>query len=308
MVENESNCKLMCLRTDKGGEFTSNEFNEYCCSNGIKRQLTTAYTPQQNGVSERKNRTLLNMVRSMLSGRNVPKPFWPEALKWATYVLNRSPTLSVKNMTPEEAWTGRKPTVHHFRVFGCLAHVHIHDVHRKKLDDKSIPCFLLGISEESKGYKLYDPSTKRVIISKDVIFEESKGWKWKNDKTKPHADTASLSSTDEQNDEQGTDIEDIEVQNNTGNTNMHNDSDSNSQASEDTITYSSDEMTPRVSRRPSYLDDYVTGEELDNDDGLQNLAMFSSNNDPITYDEAAQSDVWKKSVDQEIESIEKNNT
>jgi hypothetical protein len=67
-------------------------------------------------------------------------------------------------------------------------------------------------------------------------------------------------------------------------------------------------MTPRISRRPSYLNDYVTGEELDNDDGLQNLAMFSSNNDPITFDEAAQSDVWKKSMDQEIESIEKNNT
>ncbi|KAK2442007.1 putative mitochondrial protein [Trifolium repens] len=308
MVENESNCKMMCLRTDRGGEFTSNEFNEYCCSNGIKRQLTTAYTPQQNGVSERKNRTLLNMVRSMLSGRNVPKSFWPEALKWATYVLNRSPTLSVKNMTPEEAWTGRKPTVHHFRVFGCLAHVHIHDVHRKKLDDKSIPCFLLGISEESKGYKLYDPSAKKVIVSKDVIFEESKGWKWKNDKAKPLDDPISISSSHEQDDEQGTDIEDMEVQNETGNTNVHNDSDSNSQASEDTITYSSDEMTPRVSRRPRYLDDYVTGDESDNDDALQNLAMFSNNNDPVTYDEAAKSEVWKKAMDQEIESIEKNNT
>jgi hypothetical protein len=121
------------------------------CNNGIKRQLTTAYTPQQNGVSERKNRTLLNMVRSMLSGRNVPKSFWPEALKWATYVLNRSPTLSVKDMTPEEAWTGRKPTVHHFRVFGCLAYVHIHDAHRKKLDDKSIPCFLLALVKNQRG-------------------------------------------------------------------------------------------------------------------------------------------------------------
>ncbi|KAK2414989.1 myosin-16 [Trifolium repens] len=287
MVENESNGKMMCLRTDRGGEFTSNEFNEYCCSNGIKRQLTTAYTPQQNGVSERKNKTLLNMVRSMLSGRNVPKPFWPEALKWATYVLNRSPTLSVKNMTPEEAWIGRKPAVHHFRVFGCLSYVHIHDVHIKKLDDKSIPCFLLGISEESKGYKLYDPSSKRVIISKDVIFEESKGWKWENDKSKKLGDSASTNSSDGQD----ADIEEIEVENNDGNRHLHNDSDNNSQESGDTITYSSDEMTPRVSRRPGYLDDYVTGEELDDDNGLQNLAMFSTNDDPITYDEAAQSDV-----------------
>jgi hypothetical protein len=282
MVENESNCKMLCLRTDRGGEFTSNEFNEYCCGNGIKRQLTTAYTPQQNEVYERKNRTLLNMVRSMLSGRNVPKSFWPEALKWATYVLNRSPTLSVKDMTPEEAWTGRKPTVHHFRVFGCLAYVHIHDAHRKKLDDKSIPCFLLGISEESKGYKLYDPSNKKVIISKDVVFEESKGWQWENDKSKKQTDSDTTSSSGEQD----ANIEYIEIENNADENLLHNDSDHNSQVSEDTITYSSDELTPRVTKRPSYLDDYVTGEELDDDD-LQNLAMFSTNDDPITYDEGS---------------------
>jgi hypothetical protein len=239
----------------------------------------------------------------MLSGRNVPKSFWPEALKWATYVLNRSPTLSVKDMTPEEAWTGRKPTVHHFRVFGCLAYVHIHDAHRKKLDDKSIPCFLLGISEESKGYKLYDPSNKRVIISKDVVFEESKSWQWENDKSKKQTESDSTSSSGEQD----ANIEDIEVENNADENLLHNDSDHNSQVSEDTITYSSDELTPRVTKRPSYLDDYVTGEELDDDD-LQNLAMFSTNDDPITYDEAAKSDVWKRAMDQEIESIEKNNT
>lgn len=75
---------------------------------GIKRQLTTAYTPQQNGVSERKNRTIMNMVRCLLAGRNVPKTFWPEAVKWATYVLNRNPTLSVKDVTPEEAWSDKK--------------------------------------------------------------------------------------------------------------------------------------------------------------------------------------------------------
>jgi transposase InsO family protein len=72
LVENESGCKIQCLRTDRGGEYTSNDFNEFCVTEGIKRQLTAAYTPQQNGVSERKNRTLLNIVRSMLSCRNVP--------------------------------------------------------------------------------------------------------------------------------------------------------------------------------------------------------------------------------------------
>jgi transposase InsO family protein len=140
LVENESGCKIQCLRTDRGGEYTSNAFNSFCINHGIKRQLTTAYTPQQNGVSERKNRTLLNMVRSMLTSRNVPKRFWPEALVWSTHVLNRSPTVSVKNMTPEECWSGLKPSITHFRVFGCIAHVHIPDNLRKKLDDKSSVC------------------------------------------------------------------------------------------------------------------------------------------------------------------------
>jgi len=103
LVEKESNCQIQCLRTDRGGEFRSAAFNDFCSINGIKRQLTTAYTPHQNGVSERKNRTVMNMVRSMLSARKVPKIFWPEAVVWATHVLNRSPTLFVKDMTPEEA-------------------------------------------------------------------------------------------------------------------------------------------------------------------------------------------------------------
>jgi hypothetical protein len=180
LVENESGCKIQCLRTDRGGEYTSNAFNSFCISHGIKRQLTTAYTPQQNGVSERKNRTLLNMVRSMLTSRNVPKRFWPEALVWSTHVLNRSPTVSVKNMTPEECWSGLKPSITHFRVFGCIAHVHIPDNLRKKLDDKSSVCVNLGLSDESKGYKLYNPENKKIVISKDVIFEEGKSWNWDN--------------------------------------------------------------------------------------------------------------------------------
>ncbi|PNX60579.1 cysteine-rich receptor-like protein kinase 25-like protein, partial [Trifolium pratense] len=118
----------------------------------------------------------------MIHARNVPKRFWPEAVKWATYVMNMSPTLSVKDMTPEEAWSGRKPSVHHFKVFGCVAHVHIHDSQRKKLDDKSKKCVLLGVSEESKAYKLYDPIEKKIIISRDVIFEESKSWNWSKPK------------------------------------------------------------------------------------------------------------------------------
>lgn len=100
MVENETGLPINCLRTDRGGVFTSVEFNNFYEQNGIKRQLPTAYTPQRNGVAKRKNRTVMNMVRAMLSAKKIPKYFWAKAVKWSNYVLNRCPTLAVKNVTP----------------------------------------------------------------------------------------------------------------------------------------------------------------------------------------------------------------
>nr|KYP62887.1 Retrovirus-related Pol polyprotein from transposon TNT 1-94 [Cajanus cajan] len=88
----------------------------------------------------------MNMVRCMLSEKKVPKIFWPKAVNWTTYVLNRSPTLAVKNVTPEEAWSGSKPSVEHFRIFGCMAHVHIPNVKITKLQDKSFSCVFFGVS------------------------------------------------------------------------------------------------------------------------------------------------------------------
>ncbi|CAJ2641499.1 unnamed protein product [Trifolium pratense] len=278
-------------------------------NHGIKRQLTTAYTPQQNGVSERKNRTLLNMIRSMLSGKSVPKSFWPEALNWATYILNRSPTLSVKDMTPQEAWSGKKPTVQHFRVFGCMAYMHVPDNHIKKLDDKSLKCILLGLSEESKTYKLYDPINKRVMISRDVVFEEDKAWNWNNDTHHESNDMISVDgSTSESNDneEHSETEENFEDENiiESSNAQRHDQAESSSD-----MNTESDELSPREVRRPGYLNDYVTRDEID--EQLQNMniqAMFSTSNDPSNYDEAVKHDVWREAMNQEIQAIERNDT
>ncbi|GAU32111.1 hypothetical protein TSUD_357950 [Trifolium subterraneum] len=124
MVEKESNEVIYCLRTDRGGEFNSDAFREFFEDNGIKRQLTATYTPQPNGIAERKNRTIMDMVRSMLATKDIPKEFWPEAVNWAIHVLNRSPAAAIPDKTPEEAWSSSKPTVKHFKVFGCTAYTH----------------------------------------------------------------------------------------------------------------------------------------------------------------------------------------
>lgn len=164
-VEKESGKYIQILRTDRGGEFNSHNFASFCESHGIRRQLTAAYTPQQNGVAERKNRTIMNMVRSMMVKRGIPKTFWAEAVNWSVHVLNRSPTLAVKNITPQEAWSEVRPSVDHFRVFGCRAYAHVPNEKRTKLDDKSVKCVFIGVSEESKAYKLYNPITEKIIIS-----------------------------------------------------------------------------------------------------------------------------------------------
>lgn len=98
---------------------------EYCKENGIQRQLTVRRSPQQNGVTERKNRTIAEMARSMMNGKGLPKKFWAEAIHTTTYILNRYPTKAVQNQTPFEAWLKKKPIVDHLEIFGCVVYSHI---------------------------------------------------------------------------------------------------------------------------------------------------------------------------------------
>jgi hypothetical protein len=262
----------------------------FCSDHGIKRQLTAAYTPQQNGVAERKNRTLMDMVRSKIAGRNVPKVFWPEAIKWATHVMNRSPTLSVKDITPEEAWSGKKPAVHYFRIFGCLAFAHVPDSQRIKMDNKSIKCIHLGVSDESKAYKLYDPIKKKILISRDVVFEENKSWKWNSDGDNKESHEADTVNTEVNNDDDNTNeaVNDI-VMNNDGN---HEEESNDEELDMNTSSSDDNVVPPRQRRPPPHFKDYVPvpSDESEEDD-LHNLAVFVSSKDPKSFEEAEKYDV-----------------
>ena len=173
-AERSSERKLKTLRSDNGGEYISNEFENFLENEGIHHQNTIPKTPQQNGVAERMNRTLEEAIRSMLSESQLPKQFWAEALSTATYLRNRSPTKAVEDVTPFEAWNGIKPDVKHLRVFGSLCYAHIHKTDRQKLDPKSRKAILLGYGEKVKGYRLYDIKEKKVFYSRDVLFQEMK--------------------------------------------------------------------------------------------------------------------------------------
>ena len=123
MVEKSSGEKIKILRSDNGGEYTSKEFEDYLKKNGIRHEHTVPKTPEQNGVAERMNWTLVETVQSMLSDSKLPKKFWAKALSTASYVQNRSPTTAIKATTPYEVWKGYKPN--HLRIFGCSSYAHI---------------------------------------------------------------------------------------------------------------------------------------------------------------------------------------
>lgn len=306
MWRNKNGNFIKCLRTDRGGEYNSIEFNEFCKENGIKRQLTTAYTPQQNGVAERKNRTIMNMVRAILSEKEVPKSFWADAVQWANHVLNISPTTIDKDMTPKEAWSGNKPSVEHFRVFGCVGYAHVPEVKRTKLDDRSVKCVMIGYSSESKAYKMFDPIEKKAHISRDVIFEEEKKWNW--DENYMADQSIELEWEDEyechENENEGEEIEPEEPE-------EVPDQTENPPSPTQAATVGTIATTSRVRRPPVWADDYTSGEDLSDIGDEANMAMmvaFMVISDPTNFNEAIRHSQWKEAMDAEIRAIEKNHT
>ncbi|KAJ0828650.1 putative RNA-directed DNA polymerase [Helianthus annuus] len=177
-AEKEGKCKVKMLRTDRGGEFTSQAFNEFCRNEGIKRQLTAPYTPQQNGVVERRNRTVVEMTRSFLKSMSVPEALWGEAVRHSVYILNRITTKAVKNATPYELWKGHKPNLERLKVFGCVGYVRQAKKHFGKLDDRGEAMVYLGSEDETKGYRMYDPNRSKIVTARTVECIEDKKWVW----------------------------------------------------------------------------------------------------------------------------------
>ncbi|GKD46147.1 putative ribonuclease H-like domain-containing protein [Tanacetum coccineum] len=173
-IENQLNQKVKTIRCDNGTEFKNRDFIEFCGSKGIKREYSNARTPQQNGVAERKNRTLIEAARTMLADSFLPNTFWAEAVSTACYVLNRVLVTKPHNKTPYELITGKIPIISYIRPFGC--HVTILNTidHLGKFDGKSDEGFLVGYSLQSKAFRVYNLETKRVEENLHITFLENK--------------------------------------------------------------------------------------------------------------------------------------
>ncbi|KAG7300019.1 hypothetical protein JYU34_017061 [Plutella xylostella] len=172
-VENELNRKIKILRSDNGKEYVNHSFHNFLRSAGIIHQTSNPYTPEQNGLAERMNRTLVEKAKCMIFNACLQKEYWAEAISTAAYIVNRSPCRGLSSdATPYEVWTGSKPNISHMKVFGCQAMVHVPKERRQKWDPKSRELIFVGYSDTTKGYRFIDPKNKRVIMSRDVVFLE----------------------------------------------------------------------------------------------------------------------------------------
>ena len=174
IAEKQTGRQIKVVRSDNGKEFINSKFKEFFAKKGIVHQTTVCYSPQQNGVAERANRTLVEMARCLLEKSGLQQSLWGEAVYTATYLRNRSPTKVLGDVTPYEKWSGKQPSVFHFKTFGCDAIVLNKGTKPKgsKFLPKGLKMKFVGYQLQTKGYRLYNPQTRQIIVARDVIFFE----------------------------------------------------------------------------------------------------------------------------------------
>ncbi|GJY73089.1 ribonuclease H-like domain, reverse transcriptase, RNA-dependent DNA polymerase [Tanacetum coccineum] len=299
------------LRTDRRGEFTSNEFTQYCKENGIARQLTAPYSPQQNGA---------------------------EAVRHAIYILNSVPTKALEDITPYEAIKQRKPNLENLRIFGCIAYAKVPSQHLTKLDDRSNKMVYLGNEQGSKAYRLFDPTTQRICVSRDVKFKENETWDWKDYMSELINDEpewtdfriGDLEATNEHHDQGFQPIEeDNEFPNNddddyvsptrdspshsqTPHTPSTSSSQVNSQVTPNISTqsyYQSDNDSIQITNSPSHFDHTpLRGFRTLNDLYENTEELLLAEDEPKNYKEASSDQKWIEAMKVELDSINRNNT
>jgi hypothetical protein len=171
-MQREKDCGIVRIRSDHGTEFENAKFNEYCSGEGIKHEFSSPITPQQNGVVERKNRTLQVSVRVMLHAKHLPYHFWDEAMNTACHIHNRVSLRTGTTKTLYEIWKGRKPTVKYFHVFGSKCYILLDRDHRRKMDPKSDEGIFFGYSTNNRAYIVFNSRTRVVMESINVAIDD----------------------------------------------------------------------------------------------------------------------------------------
>jgi len=308
-VKRQLDRKVKVVRSDRGGKYYGRYdksgqhpglFAKFLEKRDICAQYTMPGTPQQNGVAERRNQTLMDMIRNMLSNSSLLISLWMYALKTVMYLLNRVPSKAIQKIS-FELWTGRKPSLRHLHVWGCQEEIRIYNPHEKKLDARTISGYFIGYPEKSKGYRFYCPThSTRIVETGNARFiengETSGSEASRNVETKEVRVQVPLTSTstsrivvphvDEAHNDQEEQINDPEVNN-------------------EPVVEQRQEIVLRRSqreKRSAISNNYVVYlQESKND--------LSNDNDPVSFSEAMNSDNSDKLLDamnDELKSMAQN--
>lgn len=332
-AENQFDRKIKVFRTDNGTEFCQQQIEKVCVANGIHHQRTVVYTPQQNGVAERMNRTIVERARCLLFDAELDKSYWAEAANMAVYLINRSVCSALVNKTPEEIWSGSKVDLSHLQLFGSEVMVHIPKQRRQKWDRKSVKLIFVGFDSDRKGYRCIDPITKKLTVSRDVIFLE----KVIDPIDESNDEFVSVREIDADSEAEVRDVDQVQINEDMTSDDEYSEFDQSvvviddSSSSNDTITnqtgnssqdslYEEDETFEDSSSDPEY-------EPTESD--LNNTSMFVrhqqlnqyvcssrvqpaiESSEPSTVQEAIAShdaNNWKLAMKDEIKSLDENNT
>lgn len=171
-VERQTGRKIKCLQSDNGKEYCNDELDSILDNQGIERRLTVPRTPEQNGVAERMNRTLLDMARCLMIQSRLPLMFWAEAVATACHIRNRCPSSSLSGAIPYEMWTGKKTVWNYLRAFGSTVYVLDKDSTKGKFAARAVKGIFVGYPRETKGYRIWLPEAQKFLVSRDIKFQE----------------------------------------------------------------------------------------------------------------------------------------
>lgn len=318
-VELQTTLKVKALGSDRGGEFLNHLFKNYCDEAGIKRFFTAPYSPQQNGLVERRNRTVLNSTRSMMKAMEIPQNLWGGAVRHSVYIMNRVSTKALKSVTPYEALNGYKPNISHLKVFGCSSYMKMPSVNLKKLDDRSKEVVYLGSEPGTKAYRLFDPIQKKLYVSRDVYFCENKKYNWAQ--ALQHLEIGSgpewvqfeihideeIGYLNSQNVPGDPKPQQPHMQSELDQTHFDTQIDETGGDNDPVNTEDPDDIeneadvrrSTRQTTLPKKFNDYVM---------LQSGECYLINDEPTNFEEARHNSDWKKAMHSEMVSIEENDT
>ncbi|KAL5850870.1 hypothetical protein ACOSQ4_008883 [Xanthoceras sorbifolium] len=303
MIETQTGKKIKRLRTDNGGEYRSDPFDKICQDEGIVRHFTVRNTPQQNGVAERMNRTLLEKVRCMLSNAGLGRQFWAEAVRYASHLVNRLPSTAIGGKTPLEAWSGKSVTDYDsLHVFGSAAYYHVKE---SKLDPRAKKALFMGITTGVKGYRLWCPETKKIIFSRDVTFDESAMLKkvTKDDIQQIDDTPQQVEKTPKQVEFEGRRIGSV-INKADGETPTAEEE----LNEEEVLTQEPPQQQEQIALRKSQRERHKPAQF---NDMVAHASIIVNDEIPTTYQEAVQSseeEKWRNAMNEEMQSLHKNQT